>query len=189
MSTPEENFFTELYSHYGYYRRGKVLNHMLTLCPIKNSKGEVDNRWYRLPSPGDGSCLFHSVVMNILSDEARIDIAKSIRLAIANSLTPIDYCEIQGGLLSIMNMHIILQNNLSLSSFNNPPKNISEKEFKNKIDEIITRNSSISSIIKFKNIFLDEVEKLGFNRLDIDNVFKECFIITFNNYISVLKEE
>jgi hypothetical protein len=187
MSTPEEQFFNELYTHYGFSRRGKILNHMLIPSPIKNSLGEVDNRWYRLPSPGDGSCLFHSVIMNILSDEARPDVAKSLRLAIANSLSILDYSNIQGGILSIINTHMILQNNMTLKSFNSIPNDITEIEFKKKIDNIITNNSSINDIIKFRDIFIDEVEKIGFDRDEIKEIFKGYYVSTYLEYVSLLK--
>jgi hypothetical protein len=187
MSTPEEQFFNELYTHYGFSRRGKILNHMLIPTPIKNSLGEIDNRWYRAPSPGDGSCLFHSVIMNILSDEARPDIAKSLRLAIANSLSLVDYTNIQGGILSMLNIHIALQDKLSLSSFNSNPNEITEKEFKNKIDEIITNNSSINDIIEFRDKFISEVENLGFDRDEIKEIFKGYYMSTYLEYVLSLK--
>jgi hypothetical protein len=188
MSNPEEQFFNELYTHYGYHRKGKILNHMLASSPIKNSIGEVDNRWCRLPSPGDGSCLFHSVIMNILSDEARPDIAKSLRLAISNSLTIIEYSELQGGVLAIMNMQEILQNNLSLQSFDNIPRGITEEQFKKEVDDIISKNSSINDIVNFRKVFIKEMVKLGFYREDLEVVFKELYLITYTNYVSLLKD-
>jgi hypothetical protein len=188
MSNPEEQFFKELYSHYGSHRKGKILNHLLMLTPIKNSIGEVDSRWCRLPSPGDGSCLFHSVVMNLLSDEARPDIAKSLRLAIANSLTIIEYSELQGGILCLMNMQEILQNNLSLESFNNRPRGIAEDQFKKEVDDIISKYSSINDIIKFREVFINEIEKLGFYREEIEDIFKGFYLSTYIKYTSTLKD-
>ena len=188
MTNPEEQFFNELYTHYGYHRKGKMLNHMLAPSPIKNSLGEVDNSWYRLPSPGDGSCLFHSVIMNILSDEARPDIAKSLRLAMANSLTIIEYSELQGGVLAIMNMQEILQNKLSLQSFDNIPRGITESQFKKEVDEIISKNSSIVDIVKFKDVFINEMEKIGFYREELERIFKGFYLTTYMNYTSLLKD-
>ena len=188
MTNHEEQFFKELYTHYGFRRKGKLLNHMLTSSPIKNSLGEVDNNWYRLPSPGDGSCLFHSVIMNILSDEARPDIAKSLRLALANSLTIIEYSELQGGMLAIMNMQEILQNNLSLQSFDNIPRGITESQFKQEVDEIISKNSSIVDIVKFRDVFINEMEKIGFYREELERIFKGFYLTTYMNYTSLLKD-
>ncbi len=187
MSNPEEQFFKELYSHYGSYRRGRILNHLLIPTPIKNSLDEVDNRWYRLPSPGDGSCLFHSVIMNLLSDEARPDIAKSLRVALANSLTIIEYSELQGGILSLMNMQEILQNNLSLESFKTVPRDITEHQFKKEVDNIISKYSSINDIIKFREVFIKEIERLGFYREEIEDMFKSFYLSTYIKYISKLK--
>ena len=188
MTNPEEQFFKELYSHYGLYRKGKILNHMLTPTPIKNSLDEVDSRWCRLPSPGDGSCLFHSVIMNLLSDEARPDIANSLRLALANSLTIVEYSELQGGILSLMNMQEILQNNLSLESFNTVPRDITEKQFKKEVDNIISKHSSITDIVKFREVFIDEIEKLGFYREEIEEMFKGFYLSTYIRYTSTLKD-
>jgi hypothetical protein len=188
MANPEEKFFKELYSHYGRYRRGKILNHLLMPTPIKNSIGEVDNRWCRLPSPGDGSCLFHSIIMNLLSDEARPDISKSLRLALANSLTIVEYSELQGGILSLMNMQEILQNNLSLESFNNVPRGLTEEQFKKEVDNIISKNSSINDIVKFREVFINEIEKLGFYREEIEEVFKGFYLSTYIKYTSTLKD-
>jgi hypothetical protein len=188
MSNPEEQFFNELYTHYGYNRKGKILNHMLMKSPIKNTIGEVDDRWCRLPSPGDGSCLFHSVIMNILSDEARPDIAKSLRLAIANSLTIIEYSELQGGVLAIMNMQEILQNNLTLQFFDIVPQGITEEQFKKEVDNIISKNSSIVDIVKFRDVFIREIEKLGLYREELERVFKGLYLTTYTNYISLLKD-
>ena len=184
MSNPEEQFFKELYSHYGFSRKGKNLNHMLTLTPIKNSFGENDNRWYRAPSPGDGSCLFHSIIMNLLSDEARPDIANSLRLALANSLTITEYSELQGGLLSLISMQEILQNDISLNYFINIPMGITEDKFKKEVDNIISKYSSINDIIKFREIFINEVEKIGFYRDEIEEVFKRFYLSTYINYIT-----
>jgi len=188
MLNPEEQFFKELYSHYGRYRKGKMLNHMLAPTPIKNSLGEVDDRWCRLPSPGDGSCLFHSIIMNLLSDEARPDITKSLRLALANSLTIVDYSELQGGMLSLMNMQEILQNNLSLESFNTVPRGITEDRFKEEVDKIISKHSSIIDIVKFREVFIDEIEKLGFYREEIEEMFKGFYLSTYIRYTSILKD-
>ncbi len=188
MSNPEELFFKELYSHYGFHRKGKILNHLLISSPIKNSLGEVDNRWYRTPSPGDGSCLFHSVIMCLLSDEARPDIARSLRLAMANSLSITEYSELQGGILSLINMQEILQNNMSLQSFNNIPRGITEEQFKKEVDNIISKNSSIIDIVKFREVFIDEIEKLGFYRDEIEEVFKGFYLTTYIRYTSILKD-
>ena len=188
MSNPEEQFFKELYTHYSFNRKGKKLNNLLMPTPIKNSIGEVDSRWCRLPSPGDGSCLFHSVIMNLLSDEARPDIAKSLRLAMANSLTIIDYSELQGGILSLMNMQEILQNNLSLQSFNNIPKGITEETFKKEVDNIISKHSSIIDIVKFREVFIYEIEKIGFYREEIEEIFKSFYLSTYIKYTSTLKD-
>jgi hypothetical protein len=188
MINPEEQFFKELYSHYGRYRKGKILNHMLNQTPIKNSIGEIDTRWCRLPSPGDGSCLFHSVIMNLLSDEARPDIARSLRLALANSLTIVEYSELQGGILSLMNMQEILQNNLSLQSFNHVPRGITENRFKEEVDNIISKHSSIIDIVKFREVFINEIEKLGFYRDETEEVFKGFYLSTYIRYTSILKD-
>lgn len=188
MSNSEEQFFKELYSHYGTCRKGKLLNHMISQTPIKNSIGEIDNRWGRLPSPGDGSCLFHSVIMNLLSDEARPDIAKSLRLALANSLTITEYSDLQGGILSLMNMQEILQNNLYLESFNTVPRGITEDQFKKEVDNIISKHSSISNIIKFREVFIEEIEKLGFYKEEIEDIFKGYYLTTYIKYTSSLKD-
>ena len=188
MSNPEEQFFNELYTHYGYHRKGKILNHMLASSPIKNSIGEVDNRWCRLPSPGDGSCLFHSVIMCLLSDEARPDIARSLRLAMANSLSITEYSELQGGILSLISIQEILQNNMSLQSFNNVPKDITEDQFKKEVDNIISKNSSIIDIVKFREVFIDEIEKIGFYRDEIEEVFKSFYLTTYIRYTNILKD-
>lgn len=188
MSTPEEQFFKELYSHYGFRRKGKILNHLLIPSPVKNYLNEVDDRWCILPSIGDGSCLFHSVIMNLLSDEARPDIAKSLRLALANSLTIIEYSELQGGILSLMNMQEILQNELSLKSFDIIPRTLTEEQFKKEVDNIISKHSSINTIVKFRDVFIDEIEKLGFYRNNIEEVFKKLYLTTYINYISTLKD-
>jgi hypothetical protein len=188
MSNPEEQFFKELYTHYSFNRKGKILNNLLMPTPIKNSIGEFDSRWCRLPSPGDGSCLFHSVIMNLLSDEARPDIAKSLRLAMANSLTIVEYSELQGGILSLMNMQEILQNNISLQSFNNVPRDMTEDQFKKEVDNIISKHSSINDIVKFREVFTVEIEKLGFYREEIEEVFKGFYLTTYIKYTSTLKD-
>jgi hypothetical protein len=188
MSNPEEHFFNELYSHYGFNRKGKILNHLLIPTPIKNKLGETDNRWFRLPSPGDGSCLFHSVIMCLLSDEARPDIARSLRLAIANSLSITEYSELQGGVLSLINMQEILQSNITLQSFNNIPRGITEEQFKKEVDDIISKNSSIVDIVNFREVFINEIVKLGFYREEIEEIFKSFYLSTYIRYVSVLKD-
>ena len=140
MLSPEDQFFNELYSHYGFRRKGHILNHLLMSKPITNSNRETDNTWYSLPSPGDGSCLFHSIIMCLLSDEARPDIAISLRRAIANSLTITEYSELQGGILAIMNIQEVLQNNMTLSSFSYIPPYMKEESFKKEVDRIISNN-------------------------------------------------
>ena len=85
-------------------------------------------------------------------------------------------------------MQEILQNNLSLESFNTVPRDITEKQFKKEVDNIISKHSSITDIVKFREVFIDEIEKIGFYREEIEEMFKGFYLSTYIRYTSTLKD-
>jgi ABC-type Na+ transport system ATPase subunit NatA len=55
---------------------------------------------------------------------------------------------------------------------------------KEKVDEIITKNSGINDIIKLEEIFIEEMIKLGLDEGELREVFKGLYLISYYKYMS-----
>jgi len=150
-----QEYLNHIHTHIGNHRKGRMLNNSLQLVPIKNNS----EYWYKSPSPGDGSCLFHSAVMLLLSDEARQDIAINIRRAISEVITLDDYSKIQNCLLALINIQLTLQNNINIDCFQT--KIMSNDELKNVVDGIVSKYANSIDIVEFREKFVEDMVNVG----------------------------
>jgi len=175
-----QEYLNHIHTHIGNHRRGRMLNNSLELVPMKSNE-----YWYKSPSPGDGSCLFHSAVMLLLSDEARQDIALNIRRAISEVITLDDYSKIQNCLLALINIQLTLQNNINVDCFQT--KIMSNEELKREVDSILSKHANSIDIVEFREKFVEDMVKLGFDKGEVEEVFKGYFISNYIEYTNILK--
>ncbi len=174
----EEKFLNGLYSMFVFRKTGVLRNSHLSLVPIRKNKELVNEYWYRVPSPGDGSCLFHSVIMNLLGDDAGPQTAYDIRTVLSKTLTLKEYERIQDGNLAIIKLHELLLENISLTCFNEPPNNIDNEMLKNKVEKIIEKYSKFN-VKEFKKAFITELVNEGFDKEDTTEVFEGFYLTTY----------
>jgi hypothetical protein len=174
----EEKFLNGLYSMFVFRKTGVLRNSRLNLVPIYKNKQLVNEYWYRVASPPDGSCLFHSVVMNLLGDEAGPQTAYDIRTVLSNTLTLEEYTNIQDGNLAIIKLHEILLENMSVSCFNQVPNGVDDKELKNKVEKIIEKYSKYR-MQEFRKAFVKELVEEGFDKEEVKEVFKGFYLSTY----------
>lgn len=180
-----QEYLNAVCSKISFNKIGGVLNELLQPVPIRNKISFLNEYWYKTPSPGDGSCLFHSVMILLLADEAQYNISINVRRAIAELFSLDDYSKIQHGLLSVINIQLTLQNNLSINSFET--KIMSDDEVKKIVDEIITKYTNVSDIVSFRDKFIDDMVSNGFIRQEIEDVFKGFFLSNYMEYSNILK--
>jgi len=176
-----QEYLNHIHTHIGNHRKGRMLNNSLQLVPIKNNS----EYWYKSQSPGDGSCLFHSAVMLLLSDEARQDIAINIRRAISEVITLDDYSKIQNCLLALINIQLTLQNNINIDCFKT--KIMSNDELKNVVDGIVSKYANSIDIVEFREKFVEDMVNVGFDKGEVEEVFKGYFISNYIEYTNILK--
>ena len=178
--TPEEKFLNGLYSLFVFRKNGSLRNNKLRFVPIHKNKQLVNEYWYSYPSPADGSCLFHSVVMNLLGDEASARTAYDIRTVLSKSLTLNEYTNLQDGNLASINLHEILLRKISLSCFTQAPYT-DDQTLKNKVEKIIEKYSSYR-IPEFRREFINELVSEGFNKEEVEDVFKGFYLSTYLSF-------
>lgn len=176
--TKEEKFLNGLYSMFVFRKTGVLRNTRLSLVPIRKNKELVNEYWYRVPSPPDGSCLFHSVVMNLLGDEAGPQTAYDIRTVLSKTLTLEEYTNIQDGNLAIIKLHELLLENISVSCFSEVPNGIDDKTLKTKVEKIIEKYSN-ENIQEFRKAFIKELVNEGFEKEEVKEVFKGFYLSTY----------
>jgi hypothetical protein len=174
--TREEKFLNGLYSMFVFRKTGVIRNSRMSGIPIYKNKDLLTEYWYRVPSPSDGSCLFHSVVMNLLGDEAGPQIAYDIRTVLSKTLTLDEYTNLQNGNLAIIRLHEILLENISLSCFS--PSDMSDNTLKNKVEKFIEKYSSYK-IPEFRNEFIKELVSEGFDEEEVKEVFKGFYLTAY----------
>ena len=184
----EEKFLNGLYSMFVFRKTGVLRNSRLSLVPIHKNKELVNEYWYRVPSPPDGSCLFHSVVMNLLGDEAGPQTAYDIRTVLSKTLTLEEYTNIQDGNLAIIKLHEILLENMSVSCFNQVPNGMDDKELKNKVEKIIEKYSEFR-MQEFRKAFVKELVEEGFNKEEVKEVFKGFYLTTYLKFSENLENK
>jgi hypothetical protein len=172
----EEKFLNGLYSMFVFRKTGVLRNSRLGLVPIHKNKQLVNEYWYRTPSPPDGSCLFHSVVMNLLGDEAGPQTAYDIRTVLSKSLTLEEYTNIQDGNLAIIKLHEVLLENISVSCFT--PNDMTSEQLKKKVETIIEKYSSYG-MPEFRKVFVTELVSEGFDEQEVKEVFKGFYLSTY----------
>ena len=181
--SPEERFLNSLYSSFVFRRKGPS-QLGTSLIPIRN-KGELVNEfWYRRESPGDGSCLFHSVIMNLFGENINPKLAYDIRTVLSRSFSLKEYTNIQDGNLSVIRMHDILLNKLNLSCFT-PPENMNN-EILNKIVESIIEKYSNYKIAELREVFINSLVNEGFVKEEVEEVFKGFYISSYLEFSSNL---
>jgi len=178
--TPEEKFLNGLYSLFSFRKSGSLRNNKIRFVPIHKNKQLVNEYWYSHPSPADGSCLFHSVVMNLLGDEASPKVAYDIRNVLSKTLTLNEYTNLQDGNLAIINLHEILLRKISLSCFTQAPYT-DEQTLKNKVEKIIEKYSSYR-IPEFRREFINELVSEGFSKEEVEEVFKGFYLSTYLSF-------
>ena len=176
--TREEKFLNGLYSMFVFRKTGFLRNTRLSVVPIHKNKKLINEYWYRTPSPPDGSCLFHSVVMNLLGDDAGPQIAFNIRTALSNSLTLEEYTNMRDGNLAIMKLHEVLLENISVSCFTQVPNDMSSEQLKKKVETIIEKNSKYR-MPEFRKAFINELVSEGFDKKEVKEVFKGFYLSTY----------
>lgn len=172
----EEKFLNGLYTMFVFRKTGVLRNSILSLVPIRKNKQLVNEYWYRAPSPPDGSCLFHSVVMNLLGDEAGPQTAYDIRTVLSKTLTLDEYTNLQDGNLAIMKLHEMLLENISGSCFTISP--MTDEELKKKVEKIIEKYSK-DNFQDFRKAFIKEIVNEGFNKEEVEEVFKGFYLTTY----------
>jgi 16S rRNA G966 N2-methylase RsmD/SAM-dependent methyltransferase len=188
--TPDELLLNSMYYGFMFKRKSIGIALQTTIVPIKNDIGFVNELWYRSPSPGDGTCLFHSVMMTLLQEDYsqyQEENGLDIRDKLADSFTLSDFTKLQNGALSIILMHQMLQTKMTLNCFTNT--SITEQEFKEKVDEIISKNSGITDIVKLENVFIEEMIKVGLEEVELREVFKGLYLISYLQYSSLIKDK
>ena len=78
---------------------------------------------------------------------------------------------------------------MSLNCFTNIPNTLTEKDFKQIIDKIISDNSSINDIVYLEYIFIEEMKKIGLNEIELKEVFKGLYLISYLQYSSLIKDK
>lgn len=174
----EEKFLNGLYSMFVFRKTGVLRNSRLNLVPIHKNKELVNEYWYRVPSPPDGSCLFHSVVMNLLGDEAGPQTAYDIRTVLSKTLTLEEYTNIQDGNLAIIKLHEVLLENISVSCFTQVPNDMNSEQLKKKVETIIEKYSSYR-MPEFRKVFVTELVSEGFDEQEVKEVFKGFYLSTY----------
>ncbi len=185
--SPEEIFLNRLYTTFVFQRKVIDINEKeIAPLPIRKDKEVVREYWYRKASPGDGSCLFHSVLMNIMGEQFDPQTSHDLRTVLANTFTLQDYSTLQNGVLSMMRFHVVLQSKMTVDCFSNS-KILSEEDFKKEVDSVISNNSSVYNIIQFKDIFISHFVKLGFSKDELEEVLKGFYISTYIEYSSLIR--
>ena len=186
--TQEEELLNSFYYGFIFKRQPISIIDEETITPIKNSIGFINELWYRYPVPGDGSCLFHSVFSALMASESYDkNIGLEMRDKIADTFTLSDFS--QDGNNSIILMHQSLQTNMTLKCFKNVPITLTEEEFKNKVDDFISKNSGIKDIIKLNETFVTELKTLGLLENELGEVFKGLYLIAYLEYSNLLKDK
>ncbi len=174
----EEKFLNGLYSIFVFRKTGVLRNSHMSLVPIRKNKQLINEYWYRVPSPGDGSCLFHSVVMNLLGDDAGPQTAYDIRTVLSKTLTLEEYENLQDGNLAVIKLHELLLENMSVSCFNEVPISMDDVNLKNKVEKIIEKYSKYG-IKEFKKAFIKDLVNEGFDKEEVKEVFKGFYLTTY----------
>ena len=84
-------------------------------------------------------------------------------------------------------MHKMLQEKMTLNCFTNT--SLTEQEFKGNVDKIISNNSGITDIVKLENIFIEEMIKVGLEEVELREVFKGLYLISYLQYSSLIKDK
>ncbi len=189
--TEDELLLNSYYYGFIFKRKSIGIVSTPTIVPIKNDIGFVNELWYRAPSPGDGTCLFHSVMMALVknNEEYKDTLGLDIRDKIADSFTLEDFTKLQKGYLSTILMHQMLQEKMTLNCFINIPDTLTEEQFKQNVDKIISNNSGINNIVNLEYIFVEEMKKIGLNEVEIREVFKGLYLISYLQYSSLIKDK
>jgi SAM-dependent methyltransferase len=181
--SPEERFLNSLYSSFVFKRKGPSFLES-NLIPIRKNGELVEEFWYRRQSPGDGSCLFHSVIMNLFGENINPKLAYDIRTVLSRTFSLQEYTNIQDGNLAVIRMHDILLNKLTLSCFT-PPENMTNESL-NKIVEGIIEKYSNYRIPELRDVFINTLIKEGFVKEEVEEVFKGFYISSYLEFSSNL---
>ena len=176
--TQEEKFLNGLYSMFVFRKTGVIRNSRMSLVPIRKNGELVNEYWYRVQAPPDGSCLFHSVIMNLLGDEAGPQTAYDIRTVLSKSLTLDEYTNLQNGNLAGIRLHEILLEKMSLSCFSVAPYDMTDDILKKKVETIIEKYSSYK-IPEFRKVFVKELVSEGFDKEEVKEIFKGFYLSTY----------
>jgi 16S rRNA G966 N2-methylase RsmD/SAM-dependent methyltransferase len=188
--TEDELLLNSYYYGFIFKRKSIGIASKQTIVPIKNDIGFINELWYREPSLGDGTCLFHSVMMSLLEenrDNYKHTLGLEIRDKIADSFTLLDFTKLQNGYLSTILMHQMLQEKMTLNCFT--PNTLTEEAFKENVDKIISNNSGITDIVKLEEVFIKEMQKIGLNESELREVFKGLYLISYLQYSSLIKDK
>ncbi len=179
----EERFLNSLYTSFIFKRKGPS-ELPSSLIPIRKNGKLVNEFWYRRPSPSDGSCLFHSVIMNLFGENIDRKIAYDIRRVLASTFTLEEYTNIQDGNLAVIRMHDILLNKLNLSCLTSP-ENMTEETLKKLVESIIEKYSNYK-IPELREMFLSILIKEGFVKEEVEEVFKGFYLSSYLEFSSNL---
>ncbi len=191
-----EKILSKFYKFYSFEKTNigseqtKFANYMSRI-PIKGNENVLDEYWYRIPSPGDGSCLFHSILMNLLGDEYNYDLAKDFRINIAENFEISEYLRIQDGQFALINFQNTLfevENKRIYNCFKKLP-NVTEVSIIDRIDKIMSEHSSsIKNVKDCIKIIIIELTKQGFDPVEVKDFCKGLLIRDYLKVSSELKD-
>lgn len=189
ITDPNQKQLGNYYKFFAFQKQGINYAKFISPLPLRNKQHQplYDEYWYRMPTPGDGSCLYHSIMFSLLGDDYTPEVARQFRVNVAEMFSIRDYLHIQDGQFSLMQFQQRIQEVNGLHCFTQKRKDENEKSFHELLDSIVS-NSKDSNVKELIRTIIMKLSEKGFLQEEIGEFCKGLLIHDYLEISKTLKD-